>query len=102
MSMTICARDGVNLKDKEEGDDDYDNDDNDDDDDDMCQQGWGMSLATTRLVGVGLGTAGGDHHQDFQDHHDDHDFHDYDQDDHDNDNDDGNDIVMINNDNADD
>ena len=72
----VCHMDGVNLKDKEEGDDDYDNDDNDDnvdnddydndddddDDDDMCQQGWGMSLVTTRLVGDVLGTAGGDNH----------------------------------------
>ena len=43
-----------------------------------------MSLGTTRLVGDGLGTAGGDHHYDYDDHdyyHDqdydhDHDYHD--------------------------
>ena len=45
----------------DENDEDDNDDDNDDDDDDMCQQGWGMSLGMTRLVGDGLGTAGGDH-----------------------------------------
>ena len=47
--------------DDDDNDDGDNDDDNDDDDNDMCQQGWGMSLGMTRLVGDDLGTAGGDH-----------------------------------------
>ena len=106
MTTVICASgmldevdddDDVHECDNDEDDNDDDNDDddndddNDDDDDDMCQQGWGMSLGTTRLVGDDLGTAGGDHDEDEEKDNDD----------------DGNDIVMSlfmtdNNDNAED